>query len=64
MNFVWSIVLLLSLGFAVAGPLFFGHALIAHDSRWFGASAVCVAIAAGLVFIQARFRPDRRTSHP
>ena len=58
MSFVWSIVLFASLVFAVAGPLFFGHALVEGGSTWYGAAAACLLIAAALFFIQKRFRPD------
>ena len=58
MKFIWSIVLLASVIFAVAGPIFFGHALVAGDGSWFGAAAVCLVIAAALFFVQKRFRTD------
>lgn len=58
MKFGWSVVLLASVVFAVASPIFFGHALVEHESRWFGLSAMCLAIAAVLFFIQKRYRVD------
>lgn len=58
MKFIWSVVLLAALIFAVAGPIFLGHALVEGDGAWFGAAAVCVAIAAVLFFVQKRFGPD------
>jgi hypothetical protein len=63
MKFSWSIVLLASIVFAVAGPIFFGHALIAHDGAWFAAAAICVAIAAVLFFVQKRFATDDGHAH-
>ena len=58
MPFLWSIVLLVSLIFAIAGPLFFGHGLVEGETTWYGAAAVCVLIAAVLFLVQKRFRPD------
>lgn len=63
MNFMWSVVLLLSTVLAIAGVYFFGHALIAHDTAWFAASAACLVASAVLVFVQVKFRPDGRDSH-
>ena len=63
MNFLWSIVLLVSLCFSIAVPLFFGHGLIAHDSKWFVFAAICFVIAAALMFVQIRFRKDRDHAH-
>lgn len=58
MKFIWSIVLLASIVFAVAGPIFLGHALVEGDSTWYGSAAICAAIAAVLFFVQKRFRAD------
>jgi hypothetical protein len=58
MRFVWSIVLLAAVAFAVAGPLFLGHGLAAHESAWLGYAAVCVVVAAVLLFLQKRFRTE------
>ena len=60
MKFVWTVVLLASILFSVAVPMFFGHALASEEGRgaWFGAAAVCLAIAAVLIFIQRRVNPD------
>jgi len=59
MKFGWSIVLLVSVVLAVASPIFFGHALVERDGKWFGMSALCLALAAVLFFVQKRFRVDR-----
>jgi hypothetical protein len=58
MSFVWSLVLLASIVFAVAGPIFFGHALVEGDTPWFGVAAVCLLIAIVLFYVQKRFRTD------
>lgn len=63
MTVMWSIVLLISTVLAIAAVYFFGHALIAHDTIWFAASAVCLLASAALVFVQVKFRPDGRDSH-
>lgn len=63
MKFGWSIVLLLSVISAVASPIFFGHALVEHESKFFGLSALCLAIAALLFFVQKRFRVDDVHAH-
>lgn len=63
MKFGWSVVLLASVIFAVACPIFFGHALVEGDTRWFGMSALCLAIAAVLFFVQKRFRVDDIHAH-
>ena len=63
MNVLWSLVLFASLVFSIAVPLFFGHGLIAHDSKWFVLAAVCLLIAAALMFVQVRFRKDREHVH-
>ena len=63
MKFGWSIVLLASIILAVATPLFFGHALVAGDAKWFGAAAVCLLLAAVLFFVQKRFRADDAHVH-
>ncbi|HUP88471.1 MAG TPA: hypothetical protein VM100_03940 [Longimicrobiales bacterium] len=58
MKFGWSIVLLLSILFSAAVPLFFGHGLAAHENAWFGYAGICFLIAAALFFVQKRFRAD------
>lgn len=63
MKFLWSVLLLVSLIFAMAVPLFFGHGLIEHGGPWFLAAGVCLVIAAALFFIQVRMRPDGPTHH-
>jgi hypothetical protein len=63
MNVLWSVVLFASLAFSIAVPLFFGHGLIAHENKWFGMAAVCLLIAAALMFVQVRFRRDRGHVH-
>ena len=63
MTFVGSIVLLASLVFAVAGPLFFGHALVENDSAWYGAGALCVGIAVALFVVQKRLRASDERTH-
>lgn len=63
MNVLWSLVLLASLIFSIGVPLFFGHGLIAHDSKWFVLSAICLLIAGALMFVQVRFRKDRGHVH-
>ena len=63
MKVVWSIVLLVSLIFAVAVPLFVGHGLVEHGGPWFVLAAVCLVIAAALFFVQVRFRRDPDHTH-
>jgi hypothetical protein len=63
MKFLWSVVLLVSVIFAMAVPLFFGHGLVGHGGPWFLAAAVCLAIAAALFFLQVRMRPDDGGAH-
>ena len=67
MKFLWSVVLLVSVIFAMATPIFFGHGLVSgehgRDTRFFMYAAICAAIAAGLFFMQVRMRPDRDPAH-
>jgi Ca2+/H+ antiporter len=67
MKFLWSVMLLFSVIFAMAVPMFFGHALVSgehgRDTRFFLYAAVCLAIAATLFFVQVRMRPDRDPTH-
>ena len=63
MNVLWSLVLLATVAFSIAVPLFFGHGLIAHDNKWFMLAAVCLLIAGALMFVQVRFRRDRGHVH-
>jgi LPXTG-motif cell wall-anchored protein len=63
MNVLWSLVLLASVAFSIAVPLFFGHALIAHDNKWFMLAGLCLLIAGALMFVQVRFRRDREHVH-
>lgn len=63
MKFIWSVVLLASILFSAAVPLFFGHGLAAHESSWFGYAGVCLVIAVALIFVQSRFRKDEPAHH-
>lgn len=54
MRFAASVVMLLSIVMAVCVPLFFGHGLAEHQPKWFAYAAVCLVIAAVLVFVQRR----------
>jgi hypothetical protein len=67
MKFIWSVVLLASVAFAMATPIFFGHGLVSgehgRDTRFFLYAAITFAIAATLFFVQVRMRPDRDPSH-
>lgn len=54
MGFVSSVVMLVSILLAVCVPLFFGHGLAAHEPKWFGYAAVCLLLAAVLLFVQKR----------
>ena len=67
MKFLWSVVLLVSVAFAMATPIFFGHGLVSgehgRDTRYFMYAAVTLAIAAALFFLQVRMRPDRDHTH-
>lgn len=67
MKFLWTVVLLVSVAFAMATPIFFGHGLVSgehgRDTRWFLYAAVCLAIAAALFFLQVRMRPDDGPTH-
>ena len=56
MKFIWSVVLLASILFAAMVPLFFGHGLAAHETKFFGYAAVCLLITAALFFVQTRNR--------
>ncbi|MGQ0562925.1 MAG: hypothetical protein ACT443_13750 [Gemmatimonadota bacterium] len=63
MKFLWSIVLLASVVFAMAVPIFFGHGLVEHGGPWFALAGVCLLVALALFFIQVRFRPDGQAQH-
>ena len=65
MNIFWSIVLLASAVFMIASVYFFGNALVTehHPEKWYGASAVCLLIAAALTFVQVKKRPGLRGTH-
>jgi hypothetical protein len=67
MKFIWTVVLLASVAFAMATPIFFGHGLVSgehgRDTRFFMYAAICLAIAATLFFVQVRMRPDRDPTH-
>ena len=67
MKFLWSVMLLVSVIFAMAVPMFFGHALVSgehgRDTRFFLYAAICLAIAAALFFLQVRKRPDDGSAH-
>ena len=56
MKFIWTVVLLASILFAALVPLFFGHGLAAHETKYFGFAAICLLITAVLFFVQFRNR--------
>ena len=62
-KFMLSIVLLASLAIAVLGPMFFGHALVVKDGKWFVAAGVALLIAAALFFVQKRLDHDEPVHH-
>lgn len=57
MKFLWSILLLTSAVFGVLGPIFFGHALVESESKYFGLAGVCLLIAAVLFFLTKKLAP-------
>ena len=63
MKVVFSVVLLAAVVFAVATPLFFGHALVEGSSKWFGASAGTLVIAAVLFLVVKRIAPNDPVPH-
>ena len=63
MKFIWSVVLLASIVCSVGVPMFFGHGLALHESKWFGYAAVLLVIAAVLFFVQRSAHTERDTVH-
>jgi hypothetical protein len=63
MKFVWTVVLFASIVLAVAVPIFFGHGLAAHESKFFGYAAVCLVLAAVLFFVQRGVNADNNPAH-
>lgn len=55
---LYSVVLLAAVVFAVLGPIFFGHALVTKETKWFGIAAVCLLIGAVLMFVVKAIAPD------
>lgn len=63
MKVIWSIVLLVSLCFAVAVPLFAGHWLVERHGPALIISLVCLAIATALFYVQIKYNRDSDHAH-
>lgn len=59
MKLIDTILLLATVVFGVSIPLFVGHALAAHEPRWFLYAGIDLAVAAVLSFVLSRrLRPE------
>jgi hypothetical protein len=56
-------VLLVSIVLAVSVPIFFGHGLASHETKWFGYAAVCLVLAGILFVVQRGVNADNDPAH-